>query len=264
MFMINKLVGCFISPVGFSMALIGVAVLVRLLGWRRVAGWVVLCAFANIWLWSTPFVFKRLGVALEVDALVDGRVLTVESLPKADVIELHGGGMGSATNVSPYAEMWFGADRVWQAARLWKAGKAPRILVTSSGTDLSTGPLLVDLGVSPDAIIYDFAPRNTEEEVKSVATFFTDHRPPSTGRQLRPKVLVVTSAWHMKRTMLLYRKYAPEVEAIPTPCDFEALVRCGRQMGLSWSDFLPDAEKLYLNGYVIHEIVGYFGYKWFR
>ena len=299
MYALNKIVGYLISPAGFGMALVAAAVLARVLGRRRLAGWAVLLALANFWIWSTPWMTQRLGAALEAEFLVNGRVPSVESLPEADLIELHGGGMGLATNFSSYAEMWLGADRVWHAARLWREQVKRRkekgesadvkILVTSDGTDLSTGPLLADLGVPKEAIIYDFGPRNTEEEAKCVERIVeggglnteaqrhracqpvdlklgTESPDPSVPSCLcvknKPKVLVVTSAWHMKRTMLMYQKYAPNVEAVPAPCDFENTMAMEKIPG--WSRFLPDPAAFMGNSIAFHEWLGYFGYKWFR
>lgn len=281
MYTLNKIVGYLISPVGFGMTLVAVAILARVLGRRRLAGGAVLLALANIWIWSTPWMTQWMGAALESEFLIDGRVPEVESFPQADAIVLHGGSMGLATNISPYAEMWLGADRVWHAARLWKAGKAPKILVTSKGTDLSTGPLLADFGIPKEAIVYDFGPRNTEEEAKAVGSLFSTSRTervsaerksermdtaysPRIHKEELPaaRVLVVTSAWHMKRTLLMYQKYAPNVEAIPAPCDFENTLVAEKMPG--WARFLPDPAAFMNNSVAFHEWLGYFGYKWFR
>ena len=270
MYFLNKIIGYLISPVGFGMALVVAAVVARVLGRRRLAGWAVLFALANFWVWSTPWMTKRMGAALEAEFLVDGRVPTVESLPEADLIELHGGGMGIGTNISSYAEMWMSADRVWHAARLWREQVKRRkekgesadvkILVTSAGTDLSTGPLLADLGVPKEAIIYDFGPRNTEEEAKAIVRLFDCSDCSIKG--MRPRVLVVTSAWHMKRTMLMYEKYAPNVEAIPAPCDFENTM--GVEKAKGWMSLLPDPAAFMYNSVAFHEWLGYWGYKWVR
>ena len=256
MYTVNKLVGYLISPVGISTALVAAAVVARLLKRRRLAGWAVVLALANFWLWSTPWMSRRLGVALEAECLVDGRMPSVESLPQADVIALHGGGMGIATNISPYAEMWLGADRVWHAARLWKAGKAPVIYVLGGSVRLTTAGLLEDLGVPTNAVVFAEEPRNTEEETKAVEKVET------VEKWKKKKVLVVTSAWHMKRTMLMYRKYAPTVEAIPAPCDFENTLVAERTSG--WMMFLPDPGMFMWNSVAFHEWLGYFGYKWVR
>ena len=311
MYTINKIVGYIVSPTGFSIVLVAAAVLARVLGRRRLAGWAIVLALANFWIWSTPWMTQRMGAALESEFLVDGRVPSVESLPQSDVIKLHGGGMGSNTNASPYAEMWTSADRVWHAARIWKAGKAPRIFVTCD-SDIE---LLTDLGVPRSVIDNASTARNTEEEAKAVERFSRKGREccdrnicvhtatsspdaelisvaatnknmptaqnvvlhqatksPSGCKQIlrnnsdlcvkKPRVLVVTSAWHMKRTMLMYQKYAPNVEAIPAPCDFENTIAV--QGGFGWRSMLPDPAAFMGNSIAFHEWLGYFGYKWFR
>ena len=270
MYSLNKLIGYLISPVGFAMTLVVAAVLARIWGKRRLAKWAVVLALANFWIWSTPLMSRWVGVPLEAEFLTEGRVPVVESFPAADLIVLHGGSMGVATNISPYAEMWTSADRVWHAARLWKEqvkrknekGKSAevKILVTSAGTDLSTGPLLEDLGVPKEAIVYDFEPRNTEEEAKAIVRLFECSE--CSNVEKKPKVLVVTSAWHMKRTMLMYKKYAPNVEAIPAPCDFENTLGAANASG--FKALLPDPAALLGNSIAFKEWLGYFGYKWFR
>ena len=264
MYSLNKIIGYLISPAGFSIVLVAAAVLARVLGRRRLAGWAAVLALANFWIWSTPWMTQWMGVALEAEFLVDGRVPSIESLPQADVIKLHGGGMGSNTNVSSYAEMWTSADRVWHAARIWKAGKAPSISVTCNA-DIE---LLTDLGVPRAAIDNASTARNTEEEARAVSGFkfqVSGGGPETCNMKLettRPKVLVVTSAWHMKRTMLMYQKYASNVEAIPAPCDFETTIRM-KDMG-GCGSLMPDLVTFVGNSIAFHEWLGYFGYKWFR
>lgn len=274
MYTLNKIVGYLISPVGFSMALVAVAVVARMIGRRKLAGWAVVLALANFWLWSTPWMSGWMGVPLEADFLVEGRVPTIESLPQADAIVLHGGSMGIATNVSPYAEMWTSADRVWHAARLWREqvkrktekGESAdiKILVTGGSVKLTTAGLLQDLGVPTNAVVFVEEPRNTEEEAKEVVRMFEC----SEGLNVRmeggrpPRALVVTSAWHMRRTMLMYEKYAPGVEAVPAPCDFENTL--GAEKAEGWMCLLPAPEAFMWNSVAFHEWLGYFGYKWLR
>ena len=260
MYIVNKIVGYLISPAGFGMALVGAAVVARTMGRKRLAGWAVVLAFANLWLWSTPWMTAKVGAPLEAEFLVGGRVPAVEALPHADAIALHGGGMGIATNIGSRAEMWTSADRVWHAARLWKAGKAPKILVMGRGGVDSTQDLLLDFGISTNALVFTDEPRNTEEEAKAIVRLFDcSDCPIGEGR---PRVLVVTSAWHMKRTMLMYEKYARGVEAVPAPCDFENTLGAEKTKGLMC--LLPDPQALVGNSIAVHEWLGYFGYKWLR
>jgi uncharacterized SAM-binding protein YcdF (DUF218 family) len=198
----------------------------------------------------TPVMTRFVGAPLESEFLVNGMVPSVESLPEADAIVLLGGGMGIETNLSNYAEMWAGADRVWQAARLWKAGKAPRIFATSRWVEATTFPLLKDFGVPADCLSGVDDARNTEEEAKSIASLGVK------------KLLLVTSAWHMKRARMMFEKYAPEVQAVCAPSDFENSFKT--VVSLSLRDLLPDTYSFYLNSAAFHEWIGIVGYKLFR
>lgn len=190
------------------------------------------------------------GVPLEREFLVDGKVPLVESFPEADAIVLLGGSMGIETNLSSYAEMWSGADRVWQAARLYKAGKAPKVITTSGMVVETTFPLLRDLGAPDEVLMKVDDARNTEEEAKSI------------GKIGVRRILLVTSAWHAKRARLMFKKYAPSVEVVCAPADFENSIVAARPF--SFSDFLPDPGAFMGNSVALHEWVGIVGYKLFR
>ena len=139
MYYINKIVGFMISPIGGAIVGGIAAVICTRLGRKRLAKWIGGLTVAWLWLWMTPIMTWVVGVPLEREFLVDGRVPMVETFPEADAIVLLGGSMAVETNLSQYAEMWTSADRVWQAARLYKAGKARRIIATGNYAQDSQG-----------------------------------------------------------------------------------------------------------------------------
>ena len=243
------------NPTVLIAALIVVVILCK----RHQGNWLWF-GLALMWLWMTPLTTRGLGLSLEREWLVDGKVPKVGSFPNVDAIVLLGGGMDVMTNMSDYAEMRMSADRVWQAARLYKAGKAPRIFVTGKGNEFTTKGLLVDLGVSTNAMVFVDQARNTEEEAKAVSVLCSTSTLNSAST--RPKILVVTSAWHMKRAMLMFTKYAPSLNAIPAPTDFEAMTYFADGFGLD--EFLPDGQAIFANEIYFHEWLGYWGYKLFR
>ena len=286
--------------------------------------------------------YRWIGCALENE----WPVVRAEEAPKADAIVLLGGGMGANTNVYPYAEMWNGADRVWHAARLYKAGKAPIVIPSGCGERESAVPLLRDLGVPESAIVVEDAARNTEENARFVERMLkmshaeaqrrgegegdlfghkgqekqeigrgknsrvehvervegegknsrveeggingrVEHveRVEGKGRDSRvaavakamaaeervegeegdvrkQRVLLVTSAWHMRRSVLMYRKYAPNLEIIPAAADYEATVITGRPF--AFKDIWPDSNMLFANSYIFKEYLGYWGYRLLR
>ena len=78
----------------------------------------------------------------------------------------------------------------------------------------------------------------------------------------RPKVLLVTSAWHMKRARLMFKKYAPGIEVVCAPADFENTFMARKTP--FFKAILPDPNVFYLNSVAFHEWVGIVGYSIFR
>ena len=250
MFYLNKFIGFVISPLGIAI-LGGLSAL--LCAWfrcPRMAKWVGGSTVAWLWVWMSPIMTWVVGVPLEREFLVDGRVPMVETFPEADAIVLLGGSMGIETNLSSYAEMWTSADRVWQAVRLYKAVKAPKVIATSGGVAETTFPLLREFGIPDAAMMKVDDARNTEEEAKSIAKMGCK------------KILLVTSAWHAKRARLMFEKYASDVEVISAPADFENSMMAKRAFALR--SLLPDFNAFVLNSVAFHEWVGIVGYKVFR
>ena len=254
MYYVNKIVGVMMSPsVLLMVVIIGCA-------WRlakrnfktsqtsQTYQTFLWLALALLWFWLSALPGLILGLSLEREWLVDGKIPTAESFPEADAIVCLGGSMNIATNLGDHAEMYTSADRVRQAARLYKAGKAPKIFVTGRGTARATRALLMDFGVPEPAITLLEDARNTEEEAKAI------------GGEGRRSVLLVTSAWHMRRAKLMFEKYAKGVVVIPAPADFEAAVHAAEEFNPR--DLLPGNS--YMNETYLREWIGYFGYKWLR
>jgi len=257
MYYVNNIVGMLVNPLAIGAGAIILGAILCRCRWRKVAKW--LCAFGVVWLWfwSTGAVCRWTGLALESQWLdKDGRIPLVESFPEADIIVILSGGMGIATNRSPYAEMYCGADRVWQGARLFRAGKAKGIVLTGIESRESTIPLLRDFGVPEEAISVDNDSKNSEENAKFTAGILRHEGVAS------PKILLVTSAFHMKRSVLMFRKYAPEIEVVPAPSDFEIVAGCDEP--LTFTSFLPNVHALARNSVHFKEFVGYWGYRLFR
>lgn len=255
MYYLNKIVGAFTSPLIIALLLMIVGVIFVLRGKKRPGGFLIFGTFAWIWLWSMPVMRLLVGVPLESGFLVDGRVPEVDVFTdKADAIVLLGGGMGRNEDLSPYGEMSANADRVWQAARLWNAGKAPKIISTGIDPEKSTLGLLKDFGVKEDSVLFLDA-RNTEEEAKIIAKTLK-------ASDQRPTILLVTSAWHMMRAKYTFEKYAPDLKVVCAPADFEYSM--GKYRELEVTDFLPDAFALFRNSIALHEWIGFVGYKIFR
>ncbi len=247
MYYLNKIAWVLVNPLVLGMLLVIAGIVFACLRRRRTCVGVLVAAVAWLWIWSMPLVAEALGASLESEF----PEVPVERLPQADAIILLGGGMNAATNVCPYPNLCAAADRVWHAARLFKAGKAPLIVPSGTGSDLCEAPFLMDLGVPREAIRAEAESRNTEENAKFVADLLK-------GRD-HPRALLVTSAWHMRRALLMYRRYAPDLEIVPAPSDYENTVK--RAQPLTGGDICPDFYALEASCTAWKEILGYWWYK---
>lgn len=113
-------------PFGLSLCL-GLLTLVLLALRRQRLGMSVL-AVAMIWIgvWSLPAVSDALRLSLE------GRFANqpVADLAQAGAVVVLGGGVSSVPPDWPYPDLGRGADRVWHAARIYHAGKAPLVVIS--------------------------------------------------------------------------------------------------------------------------------------
>ena len=260
---INKTVGFMLNPLAVGMLLVVLAgVILWRAKWschekverrRKLALGGVALAFVWFWFWGTPIVGKYMALHLEEPY----PVRLAEEMPEADAILVMGGGVFGMTNY-PYANLSEGADRAWHAARLWKAGKAPIIIPSNVGAELGDVKLLVDLGVPREAVVLENRAVNTEENAKFIRQLLSERL----RTKERPKVLLVTSALHMRRSVYMFEKYAPDIEVIPAATDYQALP--AKDNPIVWQMFLPTINCFSTNNALIHEYIGYWGYKVFR
>ena len=253
---IHKTVGFVLNPLFIGMLLAAAAFALAVLKKRKSVVFALGIALSWFWFWSMPIVGGWLALPLEEDYPVQ----LAENMPEADSIVLLGGGVWGATNY-PYAMLKDGADRAWHAARLWKAGKAPIIIPSNVDAELCDIKLLVDLGVPRESVVLENKAVNTEENAKFVRDILTQRRKGAEDAE-KLTVLLVTSACHMRRSLYMFKKYAPEIECIPAATDYQALP--WKDEPFKWRSILPDIGAFARNNAFLHEIIGYYGYKWFR
>lgn len=248
----DKLVIALVSPLGTALLLWAAALC--LYGRTRrqaLARFLGLLGLLWLLLWSLPPVSHALRAQLEGGY----PAVALSEVPQADVLVLLGGCIRPPELAGQTPDMGSAADRVWLAARLHKAGKAP-LLVLSGGSDKAVSAtseaqamreLLLDMGVPDAALLLEEDSRNTRENAAFVARLLTN-RHPGIASSPRPKVLLVTSALHMARARALLEAQGLDVEPVPT--DHEARVR------FSAVDWLPDADALDGSARAIKALVG--------
>lgn len=214
---------------------------------RRSGGILLIVALGWLWLWSTPVFSDWIRASLERRY----PPLPVAKLPAVDAIVVLGGAMEAAKPPERlYPDLNAAADRVWHAARLFRAGKAPLILVSGgnlpwSGIDRPEAAVIAELlqefGVPATAIVLEPNSRTTRENRDNSLLILH-----SLGVH---RILLVTSALHMPRALALFE--ATDLEAIPAPTDFEVHER--PQHPLRW---LPDAQALSDSSRAFKEYLG--------
>ena len=246
-----------VNPLFVGIAIVAAGLCFVLLKKRKATVWTLVIAVVWFWFWAMPIVGGWLALPLEKDYPVK----LAEEMPAADAIALMGGGAWGNENY-PYACLSEGADRTWHAARLWKARKAPIIIPSCIGAEYGDVKLLCDLGIPREAVVLENKARNTEENAKFVRDILSREEHAEHVVERRAKVLLVTSACHMRRSLYMFKKYAPEIECIPAATDYQALP--WKDEPLDIRSFIPSIGAFAVNNTFLHEYIGYYGYKWFR
>ena len=249
MITLAKLIGFAFYPL--SLALIALMLAVVL--WRRRPKDSRICvifALAWLWLWSTPWIAEHAVWTLERDY----PPVTAESLPTADAIVVLGGLLdASQPPFAPDPDLNSAADRAWFAARLWRAGKAPRVICTGGLAPLSRAAgaecpdiarLLRDFGVPAEAITLETASRTTHENAEETARLLYSGA----------HVLLVTSARHMPRSQGVFARFRMRVTPAPT----DHAWRPDRPFSIG--ALLPSPGALALSTSVWHEWMGQLWY----
>ena len=202
-------------------------------------------ALVWLWLWSMPVASHWLTNQIENQI----PQVPMASVPHAQAIVVLGGTVKPPSGTS--TEINLGrAGRIWYAARLFHADKAPLVLL-SGGGDLerqafsearAMALFLQDLGVPAQAVALEEASRNTRENAAFSAELLK-------ARGIE-HILLVTSALHMPRALPLFK--AQGIKVTPAPTDFEA----GQEPPHGLLAWLPDAGALNGSALAMKELVG--------
>ena len=187
------------------------------LAWRdwRFGKTLVVLALASLWLLATPVLSDMLRYSLERHF----PPIPIEQVPGADAIVALGGGMEPPTSRKPYPDLGSAADRYWHASRLWRAGRAPEIVVSGGAlpwqdaraTEADAAVrFLTDLGVPANRILLESVSMDTRQNAQMTEAILRT-------RGAR-KVLLVTSALHMRRALARFEQI-PGIEFIPVATD---------------------------------------------
>jgi uncharacterized SAM-binding protein YcdF (DUF218 family) len=246
---ITKLLSMLIYPVSSSLLIAALGLLIWRLGWIRIGFYVVVLAWGWLYLCAqAPFSYYLMG-RLERDF----PPLVMSEVEKADAIVLLGGAMRGDTQVGTLPDLNQYADRLVHAVALYKAGKADFILLsggsapgTRSEAHLMRDVLAV-MGVPAQHLILEDQSKNTHDNAVNSALLLK-------SRDMN-RILLVTSAFHMPRANALFQ--AQDLEVVPAPTDYQGVILKSRLPG-----GIPGVKNLYRTTEALHEIAGYWVYRW--
>jgi len=193
---------------------------------------------------------------------LEWQYLPPNPVPEADCIVILSGGIMSRTPPRPTVEVGEAGDRVLYGAYLFRQGKAPRIICTGN---VATGgfaarpisedmaDLLEMLGVPKETILTEKESANTREHARNLY--------PILQEKGFKRVLLVTSAMHMPRSIGVFNRLCPGIEFIPAPTDFRVTERIPKPWYSEVVALIPTPKQLSDFSEVMHEYVGMAYYK---
>jgi uncharacterized SAM-binding protein YcdF (DUF218 family) len=250
---LSKFLPIFVYPVGLS-----VLFLLLVLGlWKKKKAALILLVAAIVILW----VGGNRWVALSLTRSLEIQYPTLSSVPHAPAMVVLGGGTEPMESPRTTVEINGAGDRVLYAWRLYKDGEASHIVLSggdiafqdTSGSSPATEMegLLLELGVPQEALWLDATSVNTYQNAINSKQILSE-------RGIHQFILV-TSAMHMPRAMILFKGEGWDI--FPAPTDTQ--VTDAAWNSLWHGDFLqviinifPSASNLSMTTNALKEYIG--------
>jgi uncharacterized SAM-binding protein YcdF (DUF218 family) len=242
-------------PLGLGITVIGTGLVLvyRKVHWGKT---VILSGLILLYVISTPFVSRLFLRPLEAPYEQQGK------LPgDCSAIVVLGGSGKAMYSRDEEPEFNEAGDRLLHAARLFRMGLAPRV-VTSGGFGVGSfhqevtegeqnAMILEEMGVPDSVIIIERRSLTTADHGPTISALFD-------SLQLRKRVVLVTSAAHMYRSIQVFKKSGFTV--YPSATDFQSR----KEVFNGVKDFFPEVSALFDVTAAIHEVYGIVGYKLLR
>ncbi|MFB2878931.1 YdcF family protein [Floridanema aerugineum] len=252
----SKLLPIFFYPLGISCLLLFVALIMI---WRRPKwaaglislGLIILLFFSNYW------------VCTALIRSLEWQNIPEDELPNAAAIVVLGGAVLPKVPPRPWVEVGDEGDRILYGAKLYRDGKAPKLILSGGRIDWkNTGipeskdmaELALAMGVPKTAILEDPTSLNTYQNAVNVRKILD-------SQGIERRVLLVTSALHLPRSQAIFKRQG--IEAIPAPTDFITIEQESEE--ITWQsallNFLPDVGRLAYSTRALKEYIGIFIYR---
>lgn len=253
---LSKLLPLFLYPLGLACLLMIVALITL---WKRPrwAAGAIAGALIVLLMGSNGWVSRSLVRSLEWQNIP-------VVIPNAEAIVVLGGATKPASLPRPGVDLSEEGDRLLYAAQLYHQNKAPLVIVSGgrirwrgkgSSESADMANILMQMSVPPEAIIQEPDSLNTYENAVNVKQIL-DYK------GIR-QVLLVTSAMHMPRSLLIFKHQGITATAAPT--DFSVTADDLREIQNSSQNILlnllPDSDRLQNFTRAFKEYIGIIVYR---
>lgn len=206
-------------------------------------------------------VFGNSYLASKVMRWWEPKPIEILTMSNYDVAIVLGGGIANETKW-PNDRVHFdpSADRLLQAIQLYKAGKVTKILISAGSVSLKSRKneiteankskeFLVNIGIALNDILIENKSKNTFENALFSKKILEENKLD------KSRIIVITSAYHMKRSLACFHKQGLVVDSFPA---------CYQQLNnnlLSFYTIVPDEDAFALWYDLFHEWYGLVTYK---
>ena len=249
----SKVVSLFLDPLTLALLVLVGAWFVRR-RWSKVFLGIYVTAVVFLLVMGCPTTARWLSSSLE-NQYPDK---PAEVFPTAQAIVVLGGSLNMPSEAHQASGLTNSSDRLLLALRLFKAGKAPLVILSGGNSPLLVNvpkrseaeemrALLEEWGVPASSILVEGGSINTHENALFSHQLLSQR---GIGR-----IILVTSALHMPRAAATFRKLGFDVVA--APADF----RTGWEEQISIFNWFPATGELLGSSDALHEWLGLWVYR---
>jgi len=238
MIYLHKILPLIFSPLFFIISLV---IFGLIIGSKKIS----LAGIAILLFFSMPIVSDKLIAYLESDYELN----KPSKIDSANAIVVLSGMIQTIKTKDGLDYEWGGAvDRFFTGIDLFNLDKAPTLIFTGGKLPWSIGvpegeflkEEAIKLGIPKKDILLTENVENTDQEAKAIKKLLSLDN---------PKVILVTSAFHMPRAQLVFE--AAGISVIPFPVDF--LIGTGK---ITLMSFIPSASSFAGTSFFVREMIG--------
>lgn len=254
---LSKLLPLFVYPLGLSCLLL----LISLWFCYQRSRWSLLPVLLALVILMTA---SNIRFSNSLVTSLERQYLPQKNMPTAEAIVVLGGATRNQEFPRILPDLNDRGDRILYAVKLYKDGAAPLILLTGGriqwyGRDSSEAESMAEIievmGVPRDAILLESRALNTYENAVYSKEIL--------DRRNIDKIILVTSASHMPRSLAIFKKQG--INAIPAPTDFLVSDRNLTENKFSTESqilsFFPNTESLDRTTQAFKEYIGTYIYQ---